>query len=251
MFDAFSVVLRESAELILILGALVASLRSANGERGLPWVAVGALAGCAAGAAVTCWLVSAHIDRRWAAGLTFMLALGVLVLASTLLAAQSAIRARVNALVEEWLERPSAPLLLLAFSFLAGLRETLETGLFLRGLWLRSDGAGVLEGAALGLAGVACLAVAWRGLGTRVGVLSAFRLSAALLSLLAIQMMLGALAEYLELSAPASAWARYLWELAAPVLPGGRWFGAFCAVLMLPPLAYILRCWWREALPRK
>ena len=250
VFDAFSVVLRESAELILILGALVASLRTANGERWLPWVAAGVLAGCAAGAGLTLWLVSAHIDPRWAAGLTFLLALGVLVLASTLLAAQGAIRARVQVLVEAWLERPSAPLLLLAFSFVASLRETLEAGLFLRGLWLRADGAGVLEGAALGLAGVACLVVAWRGLGVRVGVLAAFRLSAALLSLLAIQMMLGALAEYLAHAAPTSAWARHLRALAAPVLPQGRWFGVLCAVLMLPPVAYILRCWWREAVPR-
>ena len=100
------------------------------------------------------------------------------------------------------------------------------------------------------VAGAACLAVAWRGLGTRVGMLAAFRLSAALLSLLAIQMMLGALAEYLALAAPTSAWARHLEALAAPVLPQGRWFGAFCAVLMVPPVAYILRCWWRESAPR-
>jgi high-affinity Fe2+/Pb2+ permease len=158
-----------------------------------------------------------------------------------LLAAQGAIRAHVQALVEKWLERPSAPLWLLAFSCVASLRETLEAGLFLRGLWLRTGGAGVLEGAVLGLAGAACLAVAWRGLGTRVGMLAAFRLSAALLSLLAIQMMLGALAEYR---------ARHLEALAAPVLPQGRWFGAFCAVLMVPPVAYILRCWWRESAPR-
>jgi len=250
VFDAFSVVLRESAELLLILGALVASLRSAQGARWLPWVAAGAVAGCAAGAGFTLWLVSAHIDPRWAAGLTFVLALGVLVLVSTLLAAQGAIRAHVQALVEKWLERPSAPLWLLAFSCVASLRETLEAGLFLRGLWLRTGGAGVLEGAVLGLAGAACLAVAWRGLGTRVGMLAAFRLSAALLSLLAIQMMLGALAEYLALAAPTSAWARYLEALAAPVLPQGRWFGAFCAVLMVPPVGYILRCWWRESAPR-
>lgn len=179
VFDAFSVVLRESAELLLILGALVASLRSAQGARWLPWVAAGAVAGCAAGAGFALWLVSAHIDPRWAAGLTFVLALGVLVLVSTLLAAQGAIRAHVQALVEKWLERPSAP------------------------LWL-----------------------------------------------LAIQMMLGALAEYLALAAPTSAWARHLEALAAPVLPQGRWFGAFCAVLMVPPVAYILRCWWRESGPR-
>ncbi len=97
MFDAFTVVLREAAELILIVGALIASLRSARAERLLPWVAAGTVLGCAFGIALSLWLISAAIDARWTAGLTFVLAAGVLLMVCTMLVGQGAIRSRTQA----------------------------------------------------------------------------------------------------------------------------------------------------------
>jgi FTR1 family protein len=246
VFDAFVVVLRESAELILILASLVACLRTAKAGRLLPWVAVGTGIGLLLGAGLSLWLIASDIDPRWSAGLTFVLAVGVLLMVSTMLVTANAIRSRTQALVEVWLERPSAPLVMMAFSTVVAFRETLEVGLFLRSQWLRAEGVDVLGGAALGLAGVVCLAVASRKLSTRIGLLTAFRLSALVLSLLSIQMMLGALAEFAHASTEAGVGV-HLWALAAPALPEGRWYGWLCAALMSVPVAFVLRSWWRES----
>lgn len=246
VFDAFVVVLRESAELILILASLAACLRSAKAARLLRWTAVGTAAGLVSGAGLSLWLIASDIDPRWTAGLTFVLAVGVLVMVSTMLVTANAIRTRTQALVEIWLERPAAPLVVLAFSVVVAFRETLEAGLFLRSQWLRADGADVLGGAVLGLVGVACLAVASRSISTRIGLLAAFRVSALVLSLLSIEMMLGAIAEFGQASAAAGI-GMQLWALAAPALPEGRWYGWLCAALMSVPVACVLRSWWRES----
>nr|WP_284428161.1 FTR1 family protein [Acidovorax sp. SUPP2522] len=237
-------VLRESAELILILGSLVASLRSTKAEHLLPWVAGGATTGCAAGVALCLWLASSSVDSRWTAGLTFVLAFSVLLMVSTMLVAQSTIRSRTQTLVANWLEKPAAPLIVLAFCALAGLRETLEAGLFLRSLWIRADSSDVLVGATLGLVGVPCLAIASLKLSTRIGILAAFRLSALLLSLLAIQMMLGSLAEFARASAGSDGTDSHLLQI---VLPNGRWYTWFCAALMFIPASFIVRGWWKES----
>lgn len=246
VFDAFTVVLREAAELILIVGALVASLRSAQAERLLPWVAAGTILGGVFGTTLSLWLISAAIDPRWTAALTFVLAAGVLLMVSTMLVGQGAIRSRTQALVAVWLEWPSAPLVLMAFCAIAGFRETLEAGLFLRSLWLRGAGADVAVGAALGLSGVIFLAAASRQLTTRIGVLAAFRLSAVVLCLLSVQMMLGALAEFAQASVSAGHGAAF-WAQAAPVLPEGQWYAWVCTLLMAAPVLCMLRTWWRES----
>lgn len=244
MFDAFAVVLRESAELILILASLVACLRSARAGHLLRWAAGGTLAGCALGAGLGLWLIASDIDARWTAGLTFVLAIGVLLMVSSMLVAASTIRSRTQALVEVWLERPAAPLVVLAFSMVVAFRETLEVALFLRSQWLRTEAGDVVAGAVLGLVGVACLAIASRRISTRIGLLAAFRVSALVLSLLSIQMMLGAVAEFMHASGaagvPLLAWA-------APALPEGRWYGWVCAALMSVPVVSVLRSWWRES----
>jgi high-affinity iron transporter len=245
VFDAFAVMLRESAELILILASLVACLRSARAGHLLRWTAAGAMAGCTLGAGLSLWLIASDIDARWTAGLTFVLAVGVLLMVSTMLVTATSIRSRTQALVEVWLERPSAPLVILGFATVVAFRETLEVGLFLRSQWLRAEGLDVLAGAALGVLGVVCLVIASRKISTRIGLLAAFRVSALVLSLLSIQMMLGALAEFAHESVAAGADAQLL-AWARPALPEGRWYGWMCAALMSVPVVCVLRSWWRE-----
>lgn len=246
VFDALTVVLRESAELILILGALAASLRAAHARHLIPWVAAGTIVGCSLGIALSLWLFSAPIDPRWTAGLTFALAVGVLLMVSTMLVGQGAIQSRTQALVAVWLEWPSAPLVLMVFCGIAGFRETLEAGLFLRSLWLRGEGADIAAGAVLGLVGVMFLVAASRQITARIGVLTAFRLSAVVLCLLSIQMMLGALSEFAQASI-ASGSGTHFWALAAPVLPQGPWYAWICAGLMTASVLCMLRSWWRES----
>ena len=246
MFDAFAVMLRESAELILILSSLAACLRSSRAVHLLPLMKAGTAGGCIAGIVLSLCLITSGIDLRWIAGLTFALAIGVLLMVSTMLLTAHSIRSRTQAFIEIWLERRSAPLIILLFATTVAFRESLEVGLFLRTQWLRSGAIEVLTGAALGIVVVLCLALTSRKLSTRIGMQAAFRVSALLLTLLAIRIMLEALAEFVHASATAEHGASLLaWTQFA--LPQGRWHGEVFAVLMALSVGCVLRSWWKES----
>ncbi|MBF5004312.1 FTR1 family protein [Diaphorobacter caeni] len=243
MFDSFVVVLRELAELILIIYALVAALRAGQGERLIPWVTAGTLAGLGLAAVLCSWLLSDAVDPQWTAGLTLVLALGVIVMVCTLLATAHAIEERVRGFVERYSGLVVAPLVVLVFALIAALREGLEAGLFLRMVVRRGDASEALVGALLAIACAVLLTGASRRIGVRVGALAAFRASALLLSLLAIQMVLGAIQEVLH--APGADPA--LGQALAPILPEGAWYAWTCTALMLIPLLYLLKGWWSGA----
>lgn len=242
MFDAFVVVLRELAELILILYALLASLRSRNGDQLMPWVCAGTVAGLAIAAVLCGWLLSDAVDPRWTAGLTLVLAFGVAVMASTLLATARAIQLRVQTFVEESALQPAAPAVVFFFAMVAAFREALEAGLFLRAVAQDDTWVAVTWGAVLGCLSAVVLAAASRRIGIRVGALAAFRVSALLLSLLTIQMMLGSLHELAHVQGADPAF----WTRLSPILPDGAWYGWACTLLMLIPLTYMVRGWWFE-----
>ncbi|QIL80372.1 hypothetical protein G7047_11010 [Diaphorobacter sp. HDW4A] len=243
MFDSFVVVLRELAELILIIYALVAALRAGHGGRLIPWVAAGTLAGLGLAAVVCGWLLSGTVDPRWTAGLTLALALGVIVMACTLLATARAIQERVQGFVERYAGMAVAPFVVFVFALIAALREGLEAGLFLRMVARMGDAPDAVIGALLAIVCAALLTAASRRIGVRVGALAAFRGSALLLSLLAIQMVLGSVQEVLHAPGIDPALGLAL----APILPDGVWYAWTCTALMLIPMLYLLKGWWSGA----
>ncbi|QIL73230.1 hypothetical protein G7048_24505 [Diaphorobacter sp. HDW4B] len=243
MFDSFVVVLRELAELILIIYALVAALRAGNGGHLIGWVCSGTALGLVLSAVVSGWLLSDAVDPRWAAGLTLVLAIGVIVMVCSLLATARSIQLRVQNLVEDYAAKPTASVVVFAFALIAALREGMEAILFLRGMALRGDLSDAVIGGLMGVVCAALLTLASRKLGVRVGALAVFRASALLLSLLAIQMILGSVQEILHVPSIDPAFGQAL----APVLPEGAWHGWTCAALMLIPLFYLFKGWWSEA----
>ena len=251
MFDAFVLTLRELAELVLTAGALLALLPHGGRPRLLSAAAAGLAVGAGLGVQMAWWLVAMPLSPVAEAILTTALALGVLLMASGMLASARAIRTRTQVFIEAWLEHRAAPCIVFGFAVLVTLREALELTVFLRSIWLRDGPADALAGALSGMLGAACLVVAWRHLRLRLGLLAAFRVSALLLSLLAIEILLAGLGSLLQVLLPQMGAAGSTLQVEALFLEGGRWYGWVYAALMALPLLSFIRGWWQESAVRR
>lgn len=105
------------------------------GESGSWWAAdsvgmAGTLAGLGLAAVVCGWLLSGTVDPRWTAGSPLALALGVIVMACTLLATARAIQERVQGFVERYAGMAVAPFVVFVFVLIAALCEGLKQACF-------------------------------------------------------------------------------------------------------------------------
>ena len=249
MFDAFAITLRELAELILIVGSLHVCLRESRRFSLIKYVGWGLGLGLAPAAALSVLLMDASVDRNVSAGLSTLMAVGILVMATSMAASVRQIRGRVHLFHEAWLDSQAAPFLVVAFVALSAFRESLEIAVFVRAIGARSGMADAAAGVLLGVAATGLLLPAWQWLHLRARLLLAFRVSALLLALLAIQLLLYSVADLLripELRDDGVAWALTV----APFFEEGARHAWLCAVLMLPPLYWVLRGWWSETAAR-
>jgi len=132
---------------------------------------------------------------------------------------------------------------------LSAFRESLEIAVFVRAIGARAGMVDAALGVLLGVAATGLLLPAWKWLHLRARLLLAFRVSALLLALLAIQLLLYSVADLLripELRDDGVAWALTV----APFFEEGARHAWLCAVLMLPPLYWVLRGWWSETAAR-
>lgn len=243
MFDAFAVTLRELAELMLIVGALGACLFQTRRLRLMPYIAWGLVLGLVPAAALAVVLMDAAFDGVVEAALSTVMGFGVLLVAMSMAASAGSIKSRVQILIEGWLERRSAPAIIVGFIALAAFRESLEVAVFMRSISARSGVAEALAGMLLGMVAAGLLVPIWKWLRIRSGLLVLFRASALLLSLLSIQMMLHGISDLLRLQATArdgDAWPAAI----DPFLEGGALHFWLCAALMLVPLLHMVRGWW-------
>lgn len=180
MIDSGILVLREGLETILVLAVLTASMRGANLGYRRP---LAAGAGVAFGAAIITWFIAIAITNAVGSGsLDLQAETGLLAIAVLLVVMNwffhkvywtgwiSSHNRRRKALVAD---QPSARLrrTLLGFGllgFTSVYREGFEVVLFLHNLRLRYGSGIVLEGVALGLAGVAVIGYLTFGLQRRL-----------------------------------------------------------------------------------
>ena len=245
MVEAAFLVLRECAELLLIAWAAQACLIRARREELVPRLRQGIVAGVVLGIVLVAWIVRHPWTPRAEAVLSMALGASVLFMATAMLSSKVAIRDHVGHWLLAAIEGRSAPLVVAAFVGLAALRETLEIGLFLHAAEGTEGWPLLATGALLGVAATMLAAMAFRTLQSRIPLLAVYRLSSLLLCLLAMELMLGGLGQFLATFPP-------------PLLPG---FGAMvdlltpehagfrylCSGLMLLPVAVVLRSWWTEA----
>ena len=192
---AFTILLREGLEALLIVVAMVTFLRKAERTDLLPWIHYGWIGALLAGAAtwaVATWAVSiSGASRELTEGFGSLLAAFVLVWVGIWMhgkshadAWQRYIRTSMSSITTS---RP-APLLF-GLAFLVVYREVFETILFYAAIWSQGDGSAVLAGAACAVVSLAIIAWAMMRYSRKLPIGTFFGYSSVLLAILAVVLM--------------------------------------------------------------
>lgn len=245
MLEAAFLVLRECAELLLVAWAAQACLVRAQRQDLVRHLRQGIVAGVAIGMLLVAWIVRHPFSPRAEALLSMALGASVLFMATAMLSSRAAIHDHVGRWLLAAIASRSAPWIVAAFVGLAALRETVEIGLFLYAAEGSEGWQRLLAGALIGAAATALAASAFRTLQSRMPLLAVYRLSSLLLCLLAIELLLGGLGQFLaSFPAPTLPGLDAAVDLLTPEHTGFRYL---CFALVLVPGAMALRRWWTEA----
>ena len=192
---AFTILLREGLEALLIVMAMIAMLRKAERTEMLPWVHAGWLSALAGGVvtwALATWVITVSgASRELSEGFGSLLAAAVLVWVGLWMHGKSHADAWQR-YVREKLGHAlgkSSGLFLLALVFVVVYREVFETILFYSAIWSQGSHGGVLAGA--GAAALALVAIGWAMLrySRRLPIGQFFRYSSILIAALAVVLM--------------------------------------------------------------
>ena len=156
-FDAMLILLREGVEALLIVMALVTTLKAAKMKKGLKWVYTGAVMGILASLAIAVLLqflfpaVSSGSNREIIEGAVGIFAVLMMILVGIWLHSKSSIK-KWNDFMDSQMKAVTATgsfISMFALSFLAVFREGAETILFYAGIYPRIDKAGFFLGIGL------------------------------------------------------------------------------------------------------
>lgn len=156
-FDAMIILLREGVEAILIVMALVTTLKAAKMKKGLKWVYTGAVMGILASLAIAVLLqflfpaVSSGSNREIIEGAVGIFAVLMMIMVGMWLHSKSSIK-KWNDFMNSQMKAVTATgsfISMFALSFLAVFREGAETILFYAGIYPRIDKAGFFLGIGL------------------------------------------------------------------------------------------------------
>ena len=156
-FDAMLILLREGVEALLIVMALVTTLKAAKMKKGLKWVYTGAVMGIFASLAIAVLLqflfpaVSSGSNREIIEGAVGIFAVLMMIMVGIWLHSKSSIK-KWNDFMESQMKAVTATgsfISMFALSFLAVFREGAETILFYAGIYPRIDKASFFLGIGL------------------------------------------------------------------------------------------------------
>lgn len=156
-FDAMLILLREGVEALLIVMALVTTLKAAKMKKGLKWVYTGAVMGILASLAIAVLLqflfpaVSSGSNREIIEGAVGIFAVLMMIMVGIWLHSKSSIK-KWNDFMESQMKAVTATgsfISMFALSFLAVFREGTETILFYAGIYPRIDKASFFLGIGL------------------------------------------------------------------------------------------------------
>lgn len=156
-FDAMLILLREGVEALLIVTALVTTLKAAKMKKGLKWVYTGAVMGILASLAIAVLLqflfpaVSSGSNREIIEGAVGIFAVLMMIMVGIWLHSKSSIK-KWNDFMESQMKAVTATgsfISMFALSFLAVFREGAETILFYAGIYPRIDKASFFLGIGL------------------------------------------------------------------------------------------------------
>lgn len=156
-FDAMLILFREGVEALLIVMALVTTLKAAKMKKGLKWVYTGAVMGILASLAIAVLLqflfpaVSSGSNREIIEGAVGIFAVLMMIMVGIWLHSKSSIK-KWNDFMDSQMKAVTATgsfISMFALSFLAVFREGAETILFYAGIYPRIDKAGFFLGIGL------------------------------------------------------------------------------------------------------
>lgn len=189
---AFTILLREGLEALLVVVAMLAFLRKANRTDVLPYVHAGWITALGAGALT--WAVATYVvdlsgaSREMTEGFAAVFA-AIVLLGVGMWMHQKSLAGRWQSYVKEKLSsalnRKSAFMLFL-LSFVTVYREVFETVLFYAALWSDGNGAYMLAGLISGIAVLAVIATLLLRSTARLPVRQFFSFSSALVGVLAV-----------------------------------------------------------------
>ncbi|NLW95254.1 FTR1 family protein [Luteimonas wenzhouensis] len=189
---AFTILLREGLEALLIVVAMIVLLRKAGRDEMLPWVHGGWIAALAAGAAtwaLATWVIGiSGASRELSEGFGALLAAVVLVWVGIWMHGKGqadAWQRYVREKLGQALGRGSG-LFLLALVFVVVYREVFETILFFAALWGQGSRSSVVAGGAAGALALAVVGWALMRWSRRLPIARFFRYSAILIAVLAV-----------------------------------------------------------------
>ena len=195
LVGAFTILLREGLEALLLVVAMIGFLRKADRADALPFVHAGWVAALAAGlltwGAATYAIEVSGASRELTEGFGSLLAALVLLSVGLWMHGKShadAWRRCVREKMSRALSRRSAWFVFL-LSFVVVYREAFETILFYAALWSQGNGAAVLAGTGLALATLAAIAWAMLRFGRRLPIERFFAYTSMLMAALAVVMV--------------------------------------------------------------
>jgi len=189
---AFTILLREGLEALLIVVAMIAFLRKAERTDVLPYVHGGWIAALAAGgltwAAATFVISISGASRELTEGFGSVIAAAVLISVGLWMhgkAQADAWQVYIREKLSHALSKQSAWFLFL-LAFIVVYREVFETILFLTALWTQSGATAVLSGVAFAVVVLAIIAWAMLRFSKRLPIGQFFEYSASLMAILAV-----------------------------------------------------------------
>ena len=189
---AFTILVREGLEALLILIAMVAFLRKANRTEVMPYVHGGWISALLAG--VVTWFVATYVvsisgaSRELTEGFAALFAAVVLLFVGIWMhgKSQAGVWQRyINEKLSHALSKRSA-WFLFVLSFVVVYREVFETVLFYIALWSQGNGMAILAGGGLGVIALAAVATAMLRYSRRLPIGQFFALSSMLIAVVAV-----------------------------------------------------------------
>jgi high-affinity iron transporter len=189
---AFTILLREGLEALLVVVAMIAFLHKAGRSEVVAWVHTGWVAALAAGGLT--WVAATYLVSISGASRELTEGFGSLLAAAVLVSVGLWMHGKAQAdtwqrYVREKLSRAlsaKSAWLLLLLAFVVVYREVFETILFFIALWSEGSGPAVLAGGAAGAGGLAIIAWALLRYSRRLPVTQFFSLSSILIAVLAM-----------------------------------------------------------------
>lgn len=189
---AFTILLREGLEALLILIAMIAFLRKANRTEVMPYVHGGWIAALLAGGAT--WFIATYVvsisgaSREMTEGFAALFAAAVLLFVGIWMHGKSqagAWQRYINDKLSHALSKRSAWFLFL-LSFVVVYREVFETVLFYIALWSQGNGMAILAGGGLGAVVLALISWSMLRFSRRLPIGQFFSISSLLIAIIAV-----------------------------------------------------------------